>query len=229
MKFKIIPIVMLALFAVQAGAQEPTDLTTQKDKVSYSIGVDVARNFKRLGIDLNTDILVNGLRDEMKGNKLLMTEADLRETMNAFETELRQKQIDATKVAREKNKIEGDAFLAANKTKEGVISLPSGVQYKIIKKGDGKLPTDADTVEYHYRGVLIDGTEFDSSYTRVQPSIFKLSGIIPGLRETLKLMPVGSMWQIFIPPQLAYGERGAGRDIGPNATLIFEIELLAIK
>jgi FKBP-type peptidyl-prolyl cis-trans isomerase FklB len=123
----------------------------------------------------------------------------------------------------------GDAFLAANKAKEGVVTLPNGLQYQVIKAGDGKKPTAEDLVEVHYRGKLIDGTEFDSSYAKGQPAVFKVSGVIPGWNEALKLMPVGSRWQLVIPPQLGYGERGAGRDIGPNATLIFDVELLAIR
>jgi FKBP-type peptidyl-prolyl cis-trans isomerase FklB len=126
------------------------------------------------------------------------------------------------------NKKEGDAFLAENMKKEGVMALPSGLQYKILKAGSGKMPTDADTVECNYRGTFINGTEFDSSYRTGKPATLKVKGVIPGWQEALKLMPVGSKWQLFIPPQLAYGERGSG-PIGPNATLIFDLELLAIK
>ncbi len=158
-----------------------------------------------------------------------MSDEEMRTVMTAYQKEISQKQAEAAKIAAEKNKKEGDAFLAANKAKEGVITLPSGLQYKILKEGNGKKPTDADTVQVHYRGTLIDGTEFDSSIKRGQPASFPVKQIIPGWREALKLMPVGSKWQLFIPPELAYGARGAGGDIGPNATLIFEVELLAIK
>lgn len=220
----------LGLLTAQASAEEKLVVKTQKQKVSYSLGADVASNFKRLGIDIDVDVLVKGLRDTFAGKKLLMTEEDVRATMSAFESELRQKQAQATKVTAEKNKKAGDAFLAENKTKDGVVTLASGLQYKILKAGGGKKPTDNDAVECHYRGTLLDGTEFDSSYRRGQPATFKVKGgVIPGWTEALELMPVGSKWQLFIPPQLAYGERGAGRDIGPNATLIFEVELLAIK
>jgi len=147
-----------------------------------------------------------------------------------FQVDLRQKQAEATKLAAEKNKKEGEAFLVENKRKEGVVTLPSGLQYKILKAGTGKKPTEGDTVECIHRGTLIDGTEFDSSYRSKKPMTFKVSGgIIQGWSEALKLMPVGSKWQLFIPPQLAYGDRGAGDIIGPNATLIFEVELLAVK
>jgi FKBP-type peptidyl-prolyl cis-trans isomerase FklB len=131
--------------------------------------------------------------------------------------------------AAEDNRKAGESFLAENKKKEGVVTLPSGLQYKVLKAGDGKKPTDADTVECHYRGTLINGTEFDSSYLTGQPATFKIAGVIPGWREALKLMPVGSKWQLFVPSQLAYGARGKGGSIGPNAALIFEVELLAIK
>jgi FKBP-type peptidyl-prolyl cis-trans isomerase FklB len=158
-----------------------------------------------------------------------MTDEDLNKTMKDFQAGLRAKQAKARKMAAEDNRKEGVAFLAENKKKEGVVVLPSGLQYKILKKGAGKKPKEADTVEIHYRGTLINGTEFDSSHRTGEPATFKVSAVVPGWREALKLMPVGSKWQLFIPPQLAYAERGAGREIGPNATLIFEVELLGIK
>lgn len=219
----------LGFLAAQASAEEAPVLKTQKDKMSYSIGAEAGKNFKRLGVEVDTDLLVKGLRDALSGEKLLMTDEELRGTVTAYQAEVRQKQAQAAQLAAENNKKAGDAFLAENTTKEGIVTLPSGLQYKILKAGDGKMPTAADTVECHYRGTLINGTEFDSSYRRGQPATFKVTGVIPGWREALKLMSVGSKWQLFIPPQLAYGERGTGRDIGPNATLIFEVELLAIK
>jgi FKBP-type peptidyl-prolyl cis-trans isomerase len=219
----------IGLLVSQASGQEAQSLKTQKEKVSYGIGVDVARNFLRLGIDLDLDTMIKALRDVYAGNKLAMTEDDLRATMNAYQTELRDRQMAAMKKAADDNKKEGETFLAQNKTREGVVTLPSGLQYKVLKGADGKKPGDGDTVEVNYKGTLINGTEFDSSYRRGQPAMFKPSGVIPGWREALKLMPVGSKWQLFVPPQLGYGEQGAGRDIGPNQTLIFEVELLAIK
>ncbi|HEY5999397.1 MAG TPA: FKBP-type peptidyl-prolyl cis-trans isomerase [bacterium] len=215
--------------ALSAAAGRAADLATQKEKISYGIGVDAARNFRRLGLDLDLDALIRALRDVYGGGKLLMSEDELRTTMNAYQTELMQKQIQATKVAAEKNKAAGDAYLAANKAKKGVVTLPSGLQYKVLKAGEGRKPNAEDLVEVHYRGRLIDGTEFDSSYAKGQPAVFKVSGVIPGWTEALELMPVGSTWQLVVPPQLGYGERGAGRDIGPNATLLFDVELLAIR
>ena len=229
MNFKWLAIALLLFAAAPIHAQEQQALTTQKEKIGYAIGVDAARNFKRLGLDFDLETLIKALHDVYSGNKLLMSDEEMLTVMTAYQKEITQKQADAAKIAAEKNKKEGDAFLAANKAKEGVITLPSGLQYKILKEGDGKKPTDADTVQVHYRGTLIDGTEFDSSFKRGQPATFPVKQIIPGWREALKLMPVGSKWQLFIPPELAYGARGAGSDIGPNATLIFEVELLAIK
>jgi len=229
MNFKWLAIALLLFAAAPIHAQEQQALTTQKEKIGYAIGVDAARNFKRLGLDFDLETLIKALHDVYSGNKLLMSDEEMRTVMTAYKKEIEQKQADAAKIAAEKNKKEGDAFLAANKAKEGVITLPSGLQYKILKEGDGKKPTDADTVQVHYRGTLIDGTEFDSSFKRGQPATFPVKQIIPGWREALKLMPVGSKWQLFIPPELAYGAGGAGDDIGPNATLIFEVELLAIK
>jgi FKBP-type peptidyl-prolyl cis-trans isomerase FklB len=137
--------------------------------------------------------------------------------------------VQATAAAGEENKKAGEAFLAQNKGKQGVVTLPSGLQYKILKAGNGKKPTENDTVECNYRGTLINGTEFDSSYRRGQPATFGVGQVIPGWREALQLMPVGSKWELYVPPDLAYGERGAGRDIGPNSTLVFEVELLGIQ
>ena len=222
-------LVVVGLLAVQAsGAQAPL-LKTQKEKVSYGIGVSVAKSFKPQGIEVDVEALVKGVRDALSGGKLLMTEDELQATMSAFQTELRQKQTKVAQTVSAENKKEGTAFLASNKTKQGVVTLPSGLQYKILKAGNGKKPIGSDTVECHYRGTLINGTEFDSSYRRGQAASFPVSGVIPGWTEALKLMPVGSRWQLFIPPQLAYGAQGAGRDIGPDATLIFEVELLSIK
>ena len=226
---KLMAVLGVVLLAIQACDSGKKVLETPKDKVSYGIGVTVAKNLKQQGVEVEVDPLIKGLRDELSGKKLLMNEDELRATMSAFQAELRQNKAQAKTMAAQDNQKEGEAFLAANKTKEGVVTLPSGLQYKIIKAGEGRKPTETDTVEVHYRGTLIKGTEFDSSYRRGQPATFKVAGINPGWGEALKLMPVGSKWQLFIPPELAYGERGAGPDIGANATLIFEVELLAIK
>jgi len=227
----------LGLLAMQAQAQNSgtagtqpgqTAPATQKDKVSYGVGVQVARSLKSQGIDINPDLLVQGLKDALAGQKLLLSDDELNNAMASLQQELQQKEAQAKAKEAVDNKNAGDAFLAANAKKDGVVSLPSGLQYKIVKAGDGKKPTDADTVNCNYRGTLIDGTEFDKNQPG-QPATFQVGMVIPGFKEGLKLMPVGSTWQFFIPPQLAYGERGAGNVIGPNTTLVFEVELLSIK
>jgi FKBP-type peptidyl-prolyl cis-trans isomerase FklB len=223
----VLGIIMFLAGHVHAG--ENLVLKDQKDKISYSIGTNIGKNLKRESVDINPDALVQGVKDALSGSKTLMTEQEIDETMMNFQKEIRAKQVARLKELGEKNKKEGEAFLAENKKKEGVITLPSGLQYKIIKEGDGKVPKSTDTVTVHYRGALIDGTEFDSSYTRGQPANFPVKGVIAGMSEALQLMKVGSKWQLFIPSNLAYGERGAGDDIGPNATLIFDMELISIK
>lgn len=238
MKVKWILLLALGLVTLPTAAQDSvapgqtapgqTAPTSQKDKVSYGIGVQVAKTLKNQGIDVNPDLLVKGIRDALSGQKLLMSDDDLNNTMAALQQEITQKQMQERAKQADDNKKAGDAFLADNAKKEGVVTLPSGLQYKIVKAADGKKPTDQDTVSCNYRGTLIDGTEFDKSQAG-QPATFQVGSVIPGFKEALKLMPVGSTWQFFIPPSLAYGERGAGNVIGPNTTLIFEVELLSIK
>jgi FKBP-type peptidyl-prolyl cis-trans isomerase FklB len=229
MKFHLIGVLCLLLLVSQVGAEEKLVLKDQKDKVSYSIGMDIGNNLKKQSIDIDPDILAQGIKDAFSGGNTLLTEQEFRDTMTAFQIELRAKQYVRLKELADKNKKEGEAFLAENKEKEGVITLPSGLQYKIIKEGTDEMPKLEDTVTVNYRGTLIDGTEFDSSYRRGQPATFSVKGVIAGWSEALQLMKVGSKWQLFVPSNLAYGERGAGPDIGPNATLIFDIELLSIK
>jgi FKBP-type peptidyl-prolyl cis-trans isomerase FklB len=229
MKLRLIAVLVVVLLTSQVNAEEKLVLKDQKDKVSYSIGMNIGNNLKKQSIDIDIDILVQGIKDSFSGSKTLLTEQEFRDTITAFQQELRAKQTEQLKKLGEKNKKEGEAFLAENKKKEGVITLPSGLQYKVITEGTGEIPKLTDTVTVNYRGTLIDGTEFDSSYRRGQPATFPVKGVIAGWTEALQLMKVGSKWQLFIPSNLAYGERGAGRDIGSNATLIFDIELLSIK
>ena len=229
MKMALTWIIMgFSLLAAQVSAEETLVLKTQKEKVSYGIGVDLARNLKRQGIEANVDLVIKGLKDGLSGEKLLVPDEELRMIMGAFQHELSRRQLLALKMMAEENSKKGEAFLAGNKTKEGVVSLPSGLQYKVLQAGDGKKPTEADTVECHYRGTLIDETPLDSSEAG-KPAAFKLSALIPAWREALQLMPAGSKWRLFVPPHLAYGEKGGGGKIGPNATLIFEVELISIK
>jgi FKBP-type peptidyl-prolyl cis-trans isomerase FklB len=215
--------------AAKAGA--PPALNTKEERASYAIGVETGRNFKRQGIEVDPDIVGRGIKDAMTGGKLLLTDEELLDLLNRFAGELRAKRGTERMLAALDNKKEGEAFLAENKTKKDVVTLPSGLQYKVIKAGNGKKPTEADTVEISYRGTLINGTEFANT-TSTGPVTLQISDnlkLIAGLREALKLMPVGSKWQLFIPHTLAYLERGSGQYIGPNSTLIYELELTAIK
>jgi FKBP-type peptidyl-prolyl cis-trans isomerase FklB len=219
----------VVLLASQAGAEEKKAFQTPKEKQSYSIGADIGNKLKSQSIDVDPDALAQGLKDAISGNKLLMTEQEIKESLSSLQKEMMEKQAERTKQLSEKNKKEGDAFLAENRKKEGVKTLPSGLQYKVITEGTGKTPKAEDTVITNYRGTLIDGTEFDSSYKRGQPATFPVKGVIPGWTEALQLMKEGSKWELFIPASLAYGERGAGNLIGPYTTLIFEIELISVK
>lgn len=217
------------LLASTAVSQQTTQLKDDKDKVSYSIGLDIGNTFKKQNMDINVDVLMAGLKDAVSGNKPLLTEDQVKETMTAFSKSMMEKQTAAAKETTAKNAAIGEKFLAENKTKEGVKTTPSGLQYKVLKEGSGTSPKETDTVVTQYRGTLINGTEFDSSYKRNEPTTFPVNRVIKGWTEALLMMKPGSKYQLFIPANLAYGERGAGQDIGPNETLIFEIELLSIK
>jgi FKBP-type peptidyl-prolyl cis-trans isomerase FklB len=212
-----------------AGSQNAPAFTTQRDKVSYAIGMNIGTTLHRQAVEVDPNILLHGLEDAMAGGKTLLSEEEARATLTEFQNDIRKKQQEKMQQAGEANKKEGDAFLAANKAKEGVTTLPSGLQYKVLSAGKGPKPTASDSVVCNYRGTLIDGKEFDSSYKRGQPATFPVGGVIKGWTEALQLMPVGSKWQLFVPSELAYGEHGTGGDIGPNAVLIFEVELLSIQ
>jgi FKBP-type peptidyl-prolyl cis-trans isomerase FklB len=224
----IVTFALLALPAL-ADAQDAPALKSEKDKLSYAMGMDLGAQLKSRSVDIDTDAFARGLSDALTGGKTLLTEAEAKAVIAELQKAMLVKQTAEAKAVGDKNMKEGDAFLAANKAKDGVVTLPSGVQYKVLSAGTGPKPTLEQTVVCQYRGTLIDGKEFDSSYKRGQPATFPVKGVIKGWAEVLQLMPVGSKWQVFIPPDLAYGTRGAGADIGPNATLIFEIELVAIK
>jgi FKBP-type peptidyl-prolyl cis-trans isomerase FklB len=219
----------MVMLAGSACAEEKIELKDERDKVSYSIGTDIGQNLKRQSLDINTDALAKGISDAYTGGQAMMTDDEIRDTMATFRKEMMAKQQEMMKSLGEKNKVEGAAFLSENEKKEGVKTLPSGLQYKVIKEGDGAIPSATDKVSVHYKGTLIDGTEFDSSYGRGQPASFPVNGVIKGWTEALQLMKTGSKWNLYIPSELAYGERGAGGKIGPNATLIFEVELLSIE
>ena len=209
-------------------AAKPMVLTTEKDKQSYAIGLNIGKSLHRDGVDVEPKVFLQGLQDALAGGKVLLTDDEMKTVMTDLQKDLQQKQAEKRQALIESNKKDGAAFLAANATKPGVVTLPSGLQYKVLVAGTGPKPSATDSVVCNYRGTLLDNTEFDSSYKRGQPATFPVSGVIKGWTEALQLMPVGSKWQLFIPSDLAYGERGQG-PIGPNATLVFEVELLSIK
>jgi FKBP-type peptidyl-prolyl cis-trans isomerase FklB len=208
----------------------PLSLKTQKEKFSYALGMKMGGNLKKQDVPVDPAILARGLKDALAGGKTLLTDDEAQAALTDVQNDLRKKQQEKMQEAGAANKKEGETFLAANKGKEGVKTLPSGLQYKILKEGTGAKPTASDTVSCNYRGTLTNGTEFDSSAKHGgQPATFPVSGVIKGWTEALQLMPVGSKWELFIPPDLAYGDRGAGPDIGPDSTLIFEVELVSIQ
>jgi len=229
MKYLLTIILSIGFLSSFCFAADKVELKNQKDKESYSLGYQFGQSLKSQGVDINLDVYASGIRDAFGGKEPQMSQEEIRATLTSFQQRLmaaRQKEL---KEKGTKNIEEGKKFLVENKKKEGIKTLPSGLQYKVLTQGSGKTPKAEDTVTVNYKGTLIDGTEFDSSYKRGQPATFQVKGVIKGWTEALQLMKEGSKWQLFIPPELAYGEQGAGRDIGPNATLIFEVELLTIK
>ena len=213
----------LLTVTIAASAAEMKDLKTEKDRLSYSAGYDMAIKIKESGIDLDYDVVLQAARDVLKGGKTLMTRQEVADAITAY-------RVDRRNELAEKNRKEGQAFLAENRKKEGVVTLPSGLQYKVLKDGEGKSPRAEDVVTVQYRGMLVGGNEFDSSYMRGQPATFALNQVIRGWTEGVQLMKEGAKFQFVIPPDLGYGERGTpGGPIGPDAVLIFEIELLSIS
>ncbi len=218
---KKIQLIILCLTIAFANSAQ-INLKNQIDSVSYSLGADIGSNLKKSGAEnMNLDIFILAMKDAMSGKKQLISEQEQMQIIRGYFQSLQSKKYG-------KNKTEGEAFLNANKSKEGVKVTESGLQYIVLKEGSGEKPTIDSRVKTHYKGTLIDGTVFDSSYDRGEPAVFPITGVIKGWTEALQLMPVGSKWKIFIPANLAYAERGAGADIGPNATIIFEVELLEI-
>ncbi len=222
-------LVSASLFGAVAAAESPEiALETPQQKLSYVIGMDIGSTLKQLGTEIDLAIFKQALEDVLEGRVTRITAEEAAQIKQAFLQQKREEVAAENKALGEKNLAEGEAFLAENKTKEGVQTTESGLQYQVIKEGDGPKPQADDTVSVHYRGMLVDGTEFDSSHRRGEPTTFPLGGVIPGWTEGLQLMPVGSTYKLFLPAKLAYGEKGAGAQIGPNATLIFEVELLEI-
>jgi len=220
----------ILLLAIGCTAADKTPkLETLMDKVSYSIGLNIGKDFKAQKIEVNPDLLARGIKDAISDSKPLLTDEEIKEAVGTFQKERMAAAEEMAKVLGEKNKKEGETFLEENAKKEGVVTLPSGLQYKVLKEGTGKTPQIGDKVTVNYRGTLVDGTVFDSSYDRGEPVTFPVGGVIPGWTEALQLMKEGAKWELFIPPSLAYGEKGAGQVIGPNATLIFEVELISVQ
>jgi FKBP-type peptidyl-prolyl cis-trans isomerase len=222
MRLSFIAVLALAAtWSLPVTAADDSPFKSSKEKASYALGANIGKQLKQNNADIDTDVYMKALKEALSGGKVLMTDEQIRETLMAFQTELRTRTLD-------KNKKDGDAFLAENKKKEGIVTTPSGLQYQVVTKGSGKVPGSNDTVVCHYRGTLITGEEFDSSYKRSEPSSFPVTGVIKGWTEALLLMPVGSKWKLFIPSDLAYGERGRP-SIPPNSALLFDIELVSIK
>lgn len=229
MKMKLVAAVVMGLgLSPVWAATDAATLSTDTEKLSYSIGVDLGKNIKKQGIDIDVPALSKGIQDAMSGVSLQMTDTEMKDTLMKFQKDLMAKRAAQYEKIASDNKAKGDAFLNENRTKEGVVALPSGLQYKIIKAGTGNKPKKDDTVTVEYTGKLINGDVFDSTDKTGKPATFQLSQVIPGWTEALQLMPVGSTWELYVPANLAYGARNVGGMIGPNETLIFTVHLISI-
>ncbi|AEW51083.1 TPA: FKBP-type peptidyl-prolyl cis-trans isomerase [Legionella pneumophila] len=230
MKMKLVTAAVMGLaMSTAMAATDATSLATDKDKLSYSIGADLGKNFKNQGIDVNPEAMAKGMQDAMSGAQLALTEQQMKDVLNKFQKDLMAKRTAEFNKKADENKVKGEAFLTENKNKPGVVVLPSGLQYKVINAGNGVKPGKSDTVTVEYTGRLIDGTVFDSTEKTGKPATFQVSQVIPGWTEALQLMPAGSTWEIYVPSGLAYGPRSVGGPIGPNETLIFKIHLISVK
>jgi FKBP-type peptidyl-prolyl cis-trans isomerase FklB len=229
MRWAAVAVVILGVFASAAFAQNKPSIKTDKEKISYVLGFDAGARFPKDSVDLDSKAYAAGFADGLARAKPVMGEAELQKVLADFQQQMRTKLAAAVQQAATENKKRGDAYLAENKKQRGVVTLPSGLQYKVLKEGKGAKPKATDTVSVNYRGTLTDGTEFDNSAKHGGPVEFPVNQVIPGWTEAMQLMPVGAKWQLVIPPDLAYGMKGAGQQIGPNSTLVFEVELLDIK
>ncbi|RUR12765.1 FKBP-type peptidyl-prolyl cis-trans isomerase [Legionella sp. km772] len=230
MKIKLVAAAVMGLMMTTAmAATDATSLSTDTDKLSYSIGADLGKNFKTQGIDINPAALAKGMQDGMGTGPLALTEQQMKDVLNKFQKDLMAKRTADFNKKADENKTKGEAFLAANKSKPGVVVLPSGLQYKIIENGTGTKPGKDDTVTVEYTGTLTNGTVFDSTDKAGKPATFQVSQVIPGWTEALQLMPAGSTWEVYVPSNLAYGPRSVGGPIGPNEALIFKIHLISVK
>jgi len=229
MKLRTITWMTFGLAATIVRGEDKAAFKDDKEKASYALGLNLANGWKRNDVDLDVDAVARAMKDVFSGATLKLSEEEIRATLMSYQQVITAKQQEKRKADAEKNKKAGEAFLAENKTKPGVISLPSGLQYKITAEGTGEIPKATDTVSVNYRGTLLDGTEFDNSAKRGGPATFPVGGVIAGWTEALQLMKTGSKWKLFIPSDLAYKDRGSPPNIGPNAALIFEVELVSTK
>lgn len=218
-----------AVWAAETSTSDAVNAMKEQDKVSYSIGVDLGKHLKKQGIEISPDYFSKGIQDGINGGATLLTDQQMKDTLNEFQKKMMTKRMAEMDKQSEVNKKAGEAFLKENKAKQGVVTLPSGLQYKIITAGKGNKPGKDDTVTVEYTGRLINGTVFDSTEKAGKPATFKVSQVIPGWTEALQLMPIGSTWELYIPANLAYGSRNVGGMIGPNETLIFNVHLLDAK
>lgn len=225
---KIIMLSILLLFMVSTVAGAEDTFKTQKEKLGYAIGMNIGFNMKKQKVDADANQLAAGLKAAYQGTKTLLSHEEMAKILTAYQQDMQMKKVAEMAAAAEENQKKADAYLANNAKQEGVVTLASGLQYKILTKGNGATPKAESKVQVNYRGTLIDGTEFDSSYKRGEPVSFTVNGVIPGWTEALQLMKEGDKWQLFIPPQLAYGERGAPPVIPPNSALVFDVELLKV-
>ena len=234
MYYRLFAMMLLMMPVVACAAEEAKiapemKLDTPKSRISYTIGVNIGKDFKTQQMDIDADVLFMGLKDSLAGKELQLTDEEMAGEIQTFQQEMQAKITAEREKAVAKNQVEGETFLAENAKQEGVVVTESGLQYKVLEPGEGDSPGPADMATVHYRGTLIDGTQFDSSYDRGQPATFPVGGVIAGWTEALQLMKPGAKWQLVIPAGLAYGERGAGQNIGPNATLLFDVELISIE
>ncbi len=236
MKIKILPVALLSfiLLSISTGSvlaeeKKADELKSEKDKLSYAIGANIAQSIASIKEEIDFDKVVKGISDQFHGKALLLSEQETISILSDFSAKMQKKMMEESQVAAQKNTTEGAAYLKENKEKKGVVTTESGLQYTVVKKGDGPVPTATDTVKVHYKGTTIDGSEFDSSYKRGEPAVFPVTGVIKGWTEALTLMTVGSTYKLVIPSDLAYGAQGAGAKIGPNSVLVFDVELLGIE
>ena len=226
-KFCVTAMAVIATLAASAQAADRPELKSEKDRVSYSIGLEVARNFKKNSVDFDPSMVMLGMSDGVAGERPLLSEKDFRKVIGEFQNQVRQKMAANMRVLTTENRKKAEDFLQANKTKDGVNTLAGGLQYKVLQAGQGAMPSESDSVVINYRGMLLDGTQFDATDAG-KPGTVKLIDLFNGLRAAIKHMPVGSHWSVWIPPQLGYGERGVGSDVGPNELLVYDLELVGI-